>query len=264
MIKALAKLPFEHSSLIFQLTKREVIGRYKGSALGILWSFIVPLVMLTVYTFVFGMVFKARWGVEGGPSFSVILFTGLIFHTFLAECLTSSPTAIVSKPNLVKKVVFPLEVLPVVNVLTSFFHFLISLVILFFAIVITEGSVPITWIALPLVFIPIGLLSLGFAWFLSALGVYLRDISQMMGVVVTLLMFLCPIFYPLSVIPEKYQIFILLNPLSLIVQEARAILVFGEWPNWIAILGYFFVSLIVCVFSFSLFTKTRKGFADVL
>jgi lipopolysaccharide transport system permease protein len=264
MHKEFLRLPFDNANLIYQLTKREVVGRYKGSALGLLWSFIIPLVMLGVYTFVFGMVFKARWGVDGGPNFSVLLFTGLIFHAFLAECLTSSPGVILSKPNFVKKVVFPLEILPIVSVLTALFHFLVSLFILFFAVLITEGSIPLTWLALPAVFLPLFFLGVSVSWLLASLGVYLRDIGQMTGVLATLLMFLCPIFYPLSAIPEAYQPYILLNPLSFIVENARNILVFGEWPNFSGLAIYGLVTSMLSFLSFIWFSKTRKGFADVL
>ncbi|WGK81288.1 ABC transporter permease [Vibrio aestuarianus] len=264
MYQEFLKLPFNNMNLIYQLTKREVVGRYKGSALGLLWSFIVPLVMLGVYTFVFGMVFKARWGVDGGHNFSVLLFAGLTFHAFLAECLTSSPGVILNKPNFVKKVVFPLEILPIVSVLTALFHFCVSLLILFFAVLWANGSVPLTWLALPFVFLPLFLLGLAASWLLASLGVYLRDIGQMTGVLATLLMFLCPIFYPLSAIPEAYQPYILLNPLSYIVEEARNILVFGTWPEFKNLAVYTLFAFILSFLSFVWFSKTRRGFADVL
>lgn len=264
MRKEFFKLPFDHANLIYQLTKREVVGRYKGSALGLLWSFIIPLVMLAVYTFVFGMVFKARWGVDGGQNFSIILFCGLILHSFLAECLTHSPTVILNKPNFVKKVVFPLEILPLVSLLTALFHFVVSLLILFLAVFISSGSIPVTWLTLPIVFLPLFLLGLSASWVLASLGVYMRDISQLMGVVATLLMFLCPIFYPLSAIPEKYQIFIMLNPLSFIVEQARLVLIFGSAPNFLYLAIYSIVTLAIAYLSFVWFMKVKRGFSDVL
>lgn len=264
MYKEFLRLPSSNANLIYQLTKREVVGRYKGSALGLLWSFITPLIMLAVYTFVFGMVFKARWGVDGGQSFAVLLFAGLTFHAFLAECLTSSPGVILNKPNFVKKVVFPLEILPIVSVLTALFHFLISLFILFISIFITQGTIPLTWLCLPIVFLPLFFLGLSVSWLLASLGVYIRDIGQITGVLATLLMFLCPIFYPLSAIPEAYQPYILLNPLSFIVEEARGVLVLGEWPNVKALILYTLATFIFSFLAFVWFSKTRKGFADVL
>ncbi|MDG2045644.1 MAG: ABC transporter permease [Halioglobus sp.] len=264
MIKSFLRLPFDNADLIFQLTKREVVGRYKGSVLGLLWSFIIPVVMLGVYTFVFGMVFKARWGVDEGQNFSVLLFAGLTFHGFLAECLTSSPGVILNKPNFVKKIVFPLEILPVVCVFTALFHFLVSLLILLLAVLVTKGSIPLTWLALPVVFLPLLFLGFSVSWLLASLGVYLRDIGQMTGVLATLLMFLCPIFYPLSAIPEAYQPYILLNPLSFIVEQARGVLIFGKWPDFIGLALYGIATLITSILSFLWFSKTRRGFADVL
>lgn len=264
MIKNFLLLPLKNRSLIFQLTKREILGRYKGSALGLLWSFVTPLVMLAVYAFVFGVVFNARWGIDGGENFAVLLFTGLAFHSFLAECLIASPNLIVGKPNFVKKVVFPLEILPLVTVLTACFHFIIGLFILLLAMLATSSSIPATWVYLPLVFLPIFFVSLSVSWFLASLGVYIRDIGQVTGILATLLLFLCPIFYPLEAIPKHYQVYILMNPLSIIVEEARGILVIGRQPDFIGLSLYTLAAFALSFLSFIWFAKTRKGFADVL
>lgn len=253
-----------NKGLIIQMTKREVLGRYKGSAFGLVWSFFNPLIMLAVYTFVFGIVFKARWGADGGENFSLLLFTGLIFHALLAEVLVSAPNLITTRVNYVKKVVFPLEILPFVSVFTAAFHFMVSMLILLLALLVVNSSISITWLYLPFVFLPLLFICLGVSWFLSSLGVYIRDISQLTGVLATLLMFLCPIFYPLDAIPEQYRIYILMNPLSYLVEQARAILVFGLQPNILVLSIYSVAALAFSQLSFWWFMKTKKGFADVL
>lgn len=250
--------------LIIQLTKRDIAARYKGSVLGVFWSFITPLIMLAVYYFVFGVIFKARWGQDGGENFAILLFTGLMFHSLLAESLTSAPHVILSKVSYVKKVVFPLEILTWVSVLTAFFNFIISAFILFIVLFIVNLSVPLTWFYLPLVVLPLFFICLGVSWALASLGVYLRDMAQLVGVAATLLLFLCPIFYPIEAIPSNLQSVILLNPLSFIVEQGRGILVFGNSPNFLGLFIYFVVALVVAYVGYFWFMKTKKGFADVL
>ena len=251
-------------ALILRMTRRDVVGRYNGSMLGMFWSFFNPLVMLAAYSFVFGFIFKARWGVDTEQNFSVILFTGLAFHGLLAECLTKAPVLISGNVNFVKKVVFPLEILAWSAVLNAVFHFLISLLILLLALAVLERSVPITWLYLPVVLTPLVFLCLGVSWLLSSIGVYIRDVGQVMGVFATLLLFLCPILYPIDIVPEQYKTLIMLNPLSFIVEQARGILVFGNNPDWQGLglytLAAFFFAQLSCVW----FMKTRRGFADVL
>jgi lipopolysaccharide transport system permease protein len=246
------------------MAKQDVVGRYKGSLFGILWSFLNPLIMLIVYSFVFGLVFKAKWGVATDQNFAVILFSGLIMHGLLAECLMRAPGIVVGNVSYVKKVVFPLESLAWVSVFSSLFHCFISLVILYVAILVTGGSVSLTWLYLPVVLFPLLMVCVGISWLLAALGVYIKDVAQMTGILATILLFLCPIFYPIEVIPESYRNFILLNPLSFIVEQARSILVFGIHPN---IFGLFKYLIIACVFAqlcLVFFSKVKKGFSDVL
>ncbi len=255
---------FDNWRLVLRMTKRDVIGRYRGSLLGIFWSFVNPLMMLAVYSFVFGLVFKAKWGVDTEHNFSIILFTGLIFHGLLGECIGKAPGLIISNASYVKKVVFPLDVLVWVAVLSSLFHLMISLLILLLAELLVFQSVSWTWIYLPIVLMPLAIVCLGVTWLLSSLGVYIRDISQMTGIVITILLFLCPIVYPLSVIPEKYQIFIMMNPLTFIVEQAREVLVFGKPPNIGGLFIYFMISIVFTQLCYLWFRKTQKGFADVL
>jgi lipopolysaccharide transport system permease protein len=257
---------WRNRSLIAALTMREVIGRYRGSMLGILWSFFNPVFMLIVYTFVFSVVFKARW-VGGGDSkteFALILFSALIVYSLFAECVNRAPVLILSNVNYVKKVVFPLEILPVIAMLAALFHLLISLVVWLIFYIIFFG-IPYPSIALlPLVLLPLALFTIGISWALASLGVYLRDISQIVGVVTTALMFLSPIFYPISALPAEFQNLMHLNPLTLVIESAREVLVWGNIPAlqpWLIQLG---VSSMIAWLGFAWFQKTRKGFADVL
>jgi lipopolysaccharide transport system permease protein len=220
--------------------------------------------MLAVYSFVFGLVFKARWSVDAERNFALILFTGLILHSLLAESLVKAPGIIISNVNYVKKVVFPIEILAWISVLSSAFHFFISLVILFFALLIMGEPVHLTWLYLPTIFFPLLAVCLGVSWLLASLGVYLRDISQITSILATILLFLCPIMYPIEAIPEAYRGYIMMNPLSFLVEQARAILIFGVRPDITGLLVYSAVALTFCQLSYVWFSKTKRGFADVL
>lgn len=253
-------------SLIYQLLKREIQSRYKGSLLGILWSFVTPLMMLFIYTFVFEYIFKARWNIEGDVeiNFAMMLFTGLIVHGLLSEVLTRSPLLIVGKVNFVKKVVFPLEILPWVSLLSSTFNFLIGFLLLLGFILIEMHSIPITALLYPLVVLPYFLLLLGLSWILAALGVYLRDIEHVMGTFATLLLFMSPIFFSSDRLPVWMNKIIYLNPISLIVEESREVLIMGNLPDFVSLGKYLLVAIIVAILGKGLFSKLQRGFADVL
>jgi len=257
----------QHRGLVWQMTKREVVGRYRGSVLGILWSLVNPLLMLAVYTFVFGFVFKAKWGTggEGGHAqFAVVLFAGLIVFNLFSECITRGPGLIVSQPNLVKKVVFPLELIPVVQLGSALFHALVSLAVLLVAFLVVYGMPPASALLLPLVVLPLCCLCLGLTWFLAALGVYLRDIGQAIGILTSALMFLSPLFFPLSALPEPAQRLVMLNPLSVPIEQTRSVLLWGLAPDWLALLVYFALALAAMHVGYWWFQRTRNGFADVL
>ena len=256
-----------HRQLIKQMAWREVVGRYKGSLIGLFWSFINPVLMLAVYTFVFSVVFKAKWGVggeESNTSFALILFVGLIVHGLLAEVLNRSPNLILSNVNYVKKVVFPLEILSVINLAAAFFHSLISLVVLLIASVAINGYLPWTIVLIPVVLLPLATLVMGLSWMLASLGVFIRDIGQTIGIITTVMLFMSPIFFPLSAMPEKYHPYILANPLTFIIEQSREVLIFGRLPNWSGLGIYMLIASAVAWFGYMWFQKTRKGFADVL
>lgn len=257
---------WRNRALIFASSKREVLGRYRGSALGLLWSFFNPLFMLVVYTFVFSEVFKARWnaGSESKTEFALVLFAGLIVFNLFAECITRAPGLILSNPNYVKKVVFPLEILPFVGLLSALYHTLISLGVWLVVYLALFGVPHGTVLLLPLVVLPFCLFILGLSWALASLGVFLRDVSQFIGVVITVLMFLSPIFYPTSALPAPYRDWLYLNPLTPVIEMVRGILYWGKAPDFSLMLLYWLATGLIAWVGFAWFQKTRKGFADVL
>jgi lipopolysaccharide transport system permease protein len=265
-IRELFLSQWRNRHLILQLTKRDVLGRYRGSMMGLAWSFFNPLIMLTVYTFVFSVVFKARWSVAGEDkiNFAIVLFVGLIAYGLFAECINRAPSLILSNSNYVKKVVFPLEILPSVTLGSALFHASVSLIVLLIAQLLVNQRLPWTVIFFPIVLLPLLFSAMGFAWLLSALGVYVRDMGQVTTILTTVLMFMSPLFYPLSALPKEYQFWLQLNPLTLIIEQSRGVLIFGKTPDWILWGLALAASLIVCAGGFWWFQKTRKGFADVL
>ena len=257
---------WRNRSLVKALTQREVIGRYRGSVFGILWSFFNPIFMLLVYTFVFSVVFKARWSVgsDSKTEFALVLFAGLIVFNLFSECANRAPGLILANANYVKKVVFPLEILTWVALGSAMFHALISLGVWLIAYLILFGMPHITVLLLPLVILPLGLLIIGLTWGLAALGVYLRDVSQFIGILTTVLMFLSPIFYPASALPEDYRHLLLLNPLTPAIEQARDVLFWGKAPDITTFSIYLVGATLVAWLGFAWFQKTRKGFADVI
>lgn len=259
---------WRNRQLILQMTKREVVGRYRGSVMGLAWSFFNPLLMLLVYTFFFSVVFNSRWNGsdshESQPSFAIILFVGMIIHGLFAECINRAPALIVTNVSYVKKVVFPLEILPWVSMGAALFHATLSFFVLLGAQLLLVQKIAWTLVYFPLVFLPLILTTMGLSWFFSALGVYMRDVSQTVGIFTSVLMFLSPVFYPVSALPERYHIWIKLNPLTTIIEEGRKVFVFGiplDWKAWIATMA---VGGVFAWLGFCFFQKSRRGFADVL
>ena len=264
---AMFKSLWGNRQLIWQMTRREIDGRYRGSMIGLAWSFITPILLLLVYTVVFSIVFKARWNVGGDESktdFAIILFAGMIVFNLFAEIVNRAPGLVTSNVNYVKKVVFPLEILPGIALGSALFHSLISLLVLLLAQFILNRSLPWTIIFFPLVLLPLIFFCMGIAWFLSAIGVFIRDVGQITGLLTTILMFMSAVFYPLSALPEEYQFWLGLNPLVLIITESRKVLILGESPNWATLSAALFVSLAIAFAGFWWFQKVRKGFADVI
>lgn len=258
---------WRNRKLIAQMTRREVVGRYKGSTLGLAWSFFNPIFMLAVYTFVFSVVFKARWGLgeeESKTQFAVVLFVGMIVHGLFAEVINRAPGLILSNVNYVKKVVFPLEILPVISMGAALFHSLVSLGVLLVAFALFNGYLHWTAILAPLVVLPLVIFTLGLAWILASLGVFLRDVGQTVGIITTVMLFLAPVFYPMTSLPDEMRLWIMANPLTFIIEQAREVLIWGRLPNWAGLGIYTLAATAAAWVGYAWFQKTRKGFADVL
>lgn len=253
--------------LAAQMVRREVVGRYRGSIMGMAWSFFNPVLMLGIYTFVFTIVFRAKWGVDvsgGRANFAILMFAGLIVYGMFAECVNRAPALILSNVNYVKKIVFPLEVLPWVAFGSALFHSLISTVVLLLVQLLVFHFVPWTVIIFPLILLPLAFITIGISWLLASLGVYLRDVSHVILVLTSVLMYVSPIFYPIGAVPQKYRAIIRLNPLSYLIEGARDTLIYGKIPDFSSWALMMMVGLLAFYAGFVWFQKTRKGFADVL
>ena len=264
---AMGQSLWRNRRLLLQMIRREVVGRYRGSVFGLAWSFFNPIVLLAIYTFVFSEVFKMRWGgseEESKAQFAVVLFAGIVIHSLFSEVLVRAPTMIVVNVNYVKKVVFPIEILPIVAVGSALFHSLVSLGVLIAAFVLFNGYLHWTVVYAPIVLLPLVVLTMGVAWMLAAVAVYLRDVGQTMGILTMALMFLSPVFYPVTALPEHLRPWLMANPLTFIIEQAREVLVWGHAPKWSALGLYTLAAALVCWMGYAWFQKTRAGFADVL
>ena len=252
--------------LLWQMTGRDTRSRYRGSAMGLFWSAINPLLMLTIYTFFFSEVFQAKWpgATQDRTEFALALYIGLLLHGFFTECVVRAPGLIVGNANLVKKVVFPLEILPAVGIGSAAFHLLIGLGIWFTFRVVFGGELHPGALLLPIVILPLALMALGFSWMLASLGVYLRDVAHLVPMVATVLLFASPVFYPAAALPEPYRTLIAASPLTVPIEQARAVLLHGVMPGWLSLAAYAALALLVAILGYAWFQATRKGFADVL
>lgn len=256
-----------NKSLIQRMTKREVVGRYKGSVVGIAWSFFNPLLMLLVYTFVFSKIFKSRWPAEeldGSGSFAMMVFLGMIVHAFFSECLNKSPEILLNNKNYITKVVFPLEILPIVNIGVAIFHLTISMLVAAIALVWLDRLPGLTVLMFPFLLLPLVLGTAGLTWITTSLGVYIRDISQLVVFISSILLFLSPVFYPTSALPEKYQAWLVYNPLTYFIEQSRGLLLYNKIPDLNGLLTAYCISSAIFFAGYYWFQKTRKGFADVL
>lgn len=255
-----------HRSLLLELTKREILGRYRGASFGLVWSLLSPFLMLGVYTVAFGYVLKARWpgAGDGAADFALLLFIGLITHGLLAECMTRAPALVAGNPNLVKKVVFPLEVLPWTLVLSAMFHALANAIVFAMLALAFRGELHATLAMLPLVLFPLALVALGVASLVSCLSVFLRDLGQVVGVAATALLFLSSAIVPVETLPADYQLLFRLNPLTFVIDQAREVAFWGRAPDWQGLAMYTLGALVFAYLAHAVFQKTRRGFADVL
>lgn len=251
--------------LIWQLIRQDIVGRYRGSFFGVFWAFIHPLFMLSVYTLVFGRFFQTRWGNTGSTwEFALVLFSGLIIFNLFSECLMRAPALIANNPNFVKKVIFPLEIMPFVSTGSALFHSIVSIVAWLCFYVSIKGLPSISLLYLPfilLIFLPI---ILGISWFLAAAAVYFKDIGQIMGMATQAFLFLSPVFYSLQIVPQSYRWVMQLNPLTLIIEQARVVMLAGGTPDFGSLALYAMISLTICWGGFVFFQRLRGFFADVV
>lgn len=267
-IIGLINTSYLHRNLIYVLAKRDINGRYKGALMGTAWTLITPLLSLTIYTLVFSEIFRVRWNNANTNTskieFALIVFSGMIVFSFFSEIITRSTVIITSNINYVKKVVFPLEILPIVLLLEVGFHALTSLVILITLIIFTDAGSVKHFYLIPILFLPLIFICLGLSFFLASIGVYVRDINQAINSITSILMFLTPIFFPLSAVPKSFQHLIELNPLTYIIETLRNLLFFDFTLNINSFLTYSLFSLLILKSGYYFFQKTRKGFSDVL
>jgi lipopolysaccharide transport system permease protein len=264
---AIARHFYAKSNLIRQMLRREVVGRYEGSFLGLFWCVLNPLLMLAVYTFIFSIVFQRTWGTgaqEGVGFYAVVLYAGLIVFYLFSEVATPAPSIVTSNPNLVTKVVFPLEILPLVRTLAALVRALPSIAILAISVWIVLGYIPWTFVLLPLVIVPMTLLTLGIAYFLAFLGVFVRDIAYSMAMIMRIVFYLSPVFYPISIIPKSVQPWLWLHPIALIVEDSRRVAVFGELPDWTGLAVATMLSGLLAWLGYVVFMSFKHAFADVI
>ncbi len=257
-----------HRYLALQLARRDVAGRYRATQLGLLWSILTPLILLGIYTFVFAVVFKARWDVrnqnESRGEFALTMFCGMLLFNLFAEVVNRSPGMIVGVPNYVKKVVFPLEVFVVSGLLSSLFNLLVGLVVWGVGMALILGLPPWTVLWLPVVLVPVCLMTAGLSWVLASLGVFVRDVGHAVVLATQVLFFTTPVFYRLEAVPPAYQRLLMLNPLTHAVEDARRVLMWSmppDWKWWFPSLG---VSALLAVLGYALFMKSKRAFADVI
>lgn len=257
------------SDLVLRLAVREIAARYRGSWGGLGWVVLAPLFLLAVYTFVFAVIFRARWpglAIEtgGAGEFALIVFSGMLLHGFLADCLARSPALILANANFVKKTVFPLEVLAGVQMLAALFHLLPTFAVLVLFQLFVFGTPPASILLVAMVFVPLALFALGFMWMISALAVYFRDLAQLIGLFVTALFFLSPVLYPTSAVPASLQSLLYMNPLTFAIETFRGLTFWGELPALSAYLAYLGVAAGFAWCGLWLFRALKDGFADAL
>lgn len=259
------KAIYGNRDLLRSLVKREIEAKYRSTNLGFLWVIIYPLMMLGVYTFVFGSVFGVRWAGQGTlTDFVPMLYCGLIVHAIFAETVGKAPLLIINNPNYVKKVIFPLELLPVGSLLTALFNASVSIVLVLLMVLLSNYSISWTILFMPLVLLPLLLCTIGFAWLIAALGVFFRDIEQFIGVLMSMLLFLSPVFYSSSSAPQAAQALFMFNPLSYPIEEMRNVLLLGKMLQWNSWFLNALLAFGIAWFGLWVFERTRPAFADVI
>lgn len=259
-------MKFHQRYLLKQLIKQDIQQRYKGSVLGMVWSFMTPIFMLIIYTFVFSEIFQAKWEIDTNDKyeFAMVLFCGLSAFNMIAEVMNRSTSLVKSHINYVKKVIFPLELLPIVIVSTALFNCVISYIILTVAKLVLYRTISFTMYQILFCFIPLILLSLGMGYIISSFAVYLKDLENLISIIVTLLMYGSPVFFSISALPERFRFICEVNPLTYIIENFRRVALYNQnldIKTWgISTI----VSGVICVGGYSIFKRVKGGFADVL
>ncbi len=255
-----------HWDLTRELARNEILGRYRGANFGLFWSLLSPFLMLIVYTVAFGEVLKGRWPQAPGSNveFSIILFIAIIVHGFFAECFNRAPRLMLENENFVKRVVFPLSVLPWSMVLSSLFHAATSTLVFAVLSLAVYHRLPLEFLLLPVVLLPLVLLTLAVSWVFASLGVYMRDVAQVTPVIATAMFFLSSAIIPVEAVPERFKLVFMLNPLTFFIDQARAVAIWGQQPDWPALAARMVVAIVALYLAHAWFRRTSKGFADVL
>jgi lipopolysaccharide transport system permease protein len=253
------------AELIFSFAKRELLGRYKGSVLGVAWAVLTPVVMIAIFTFIFAGIFGARFGANDSHwDYALYLFCGLLPWSMFQESVQQSSNTILNHSNLVKRVVFPLEALPAAQVFAALGNQLFATIGLLVATIIIRQHLDLTALWLPALLIPQLLFALGAAWLIASLGVFLRDIAQGVTLLLMAWMYLTPIIYPESIVPARFRTFINLNPFTPLVRSYRRIFLDGSAPDWPGVAYFTAFALVIFLFGYWWFARTRKSFADVV
>lgn len=258
------KVILKNPRLVFNLSKRDIESKYKGTNLGIIWALLNPIIMLSIYSFIFGFVFKAKWGVNTDGNYTLIMFTGLLVHAFMAECIGKATTIYVNNVSYVKKVLFPLEALCWVTVLGALFQLVMGCVVYAVFCVISHQSVGFLALLFPIILAPLIFIAYSISLFLSSLGVYVRDMGQIIAVFIAIMLFMSPVFYPITAVPPEYRLFIYLNPITFIVESLRSVILFNKMFDLKGYLIYWGISIVMYFAAVSWFNKVKKGFSDVL
>ncbi len=263
----MARSLMANSFVLRTLVRNEILTRYSNTMLGVVWSLINPLMMIVIYSFVFGIVFEVRFGQAPGQTempYAVVLFSGLLLHVFLSDTLMRAQSVVLDNTNYVKRVIFPLEILPVATLIANLVHAVVAAAVLILVILILGFPIPATALLLPVVWAPLMLVTLGMAMVVASLGVFVRDIGQVLGFLMTILMFGSSILFPIDRLPVSIQPWLLLNPLTIIVNESRNVLLWGSMPNWVVLAKYTLVAGAAAWIGCWWFLRTRRGFADVM
>jgi len=259
---------WRYRDLIRELARRELSQRYRGSYLGFIWTLIVPLITLAIYTFVFAFIFDARWATSSDQpttvNYALVLFAGLTAYNIFSEVVSLSTTLIIKVPNYVKKVVFPLEIYPIVIISVAVILSLVNVGIIVLANLILTNSISSNLYLLPIAYIPLIFLCMAMSWFLASLGVYIRDLAQVIPVLLTIMFFLSPIVYPIEAVPEQLQPILYLNPLTTITECFRQSLLWSGAFPWVGWSIWTLISFGLAMLGYAWFMGTKKGFADVL